>query len=344
MMRPRGPFENERSLRLPLGRGSLPGVSPLRGALAVALVACAIALAVAGRAAPWVRAVAALVFVGVAALVHRAPGRRQTSSPGCLVVDEDLIYRLDDAGRSPVVDLKEPFGVTVFADPSRSKFLLAFTSLQGVRYVAVRRTDGDEPRELALVLSRCVTATEGDLRGGDDDALTATNAGRLLAIVRERAPLAFDRLYLSDSTGEVLILDEGQLRVGNRRFELAEPLEWRASVFQERGPRATSVSQATWVRQGECEVVLVAGVPGEGGWLRGGDTLASRPAWPMSKAVRDCIASDLRLMQGAAAEPPPRETRRAIERMFMLPLRRALDAAPRMSRIDARRSRPEGRA
>jgi hypothetical protein len=52
---------------------------------------------------------------------------------------------------------------------------------------------------------------------------------------------------------------------------------------------------------------------------------------------------DLRLMQGAVAEPPPRELRRAIDRVFMLPLRRALDRAPRISRVEIPRPRPEGR-
>jgi len=66
------------------------------------------------------------------------------------------------------------------------------------------------------------------------------------------------------------------------------------------------------VRQGDGEVVLVAPL-GEGGASLQG-------------------APDARLMQAVTGEPPPRELRKAIDRLFMLPLRRALDRAPRVSR------------
>ena len=39
-------------------------------------------------------------------------------------------------------------------------------------------------------------------------------------------------------------------------------------------------------------------------------------------------ASELRILAQTSEAPPPRELRVAIDRMFMLPLRRALDAAP----------------
>jgi hypothetical protein len=97
------------------------------------------------------------------------------------------------------------------------------------------------------------------------------------------------------------------------------------------------------VRQADVEVVLVAPVPAEGGWLRGVDVPASRSGSSLSEATRDVVARDLRLMQASAGEPPPRELRRAIDRLFMLPLRRALDRAPRISRVETPRQRPEGR-
>jgi hypothetical protein len=37
-------------------------------------------------------------------------------------------------------------------------------------------------------------------------------------------------------------------------------------------------------------------------------------------------------MQSLADAPPPRDLRVAVDRLFMLPLRRALDRAPRVSR------------
>jgi hypothetical protein len=57
-------------------------------------------------------------------------------------------------------------------------------------------------------------------------------------------------------------------------------------------------------------------------------------------------APDARLLPTGRGEPPPRELRRAVDHIFMLPLRRALDRAPRISRVPSAPSmaRPEGRA
>jgi hypothetical protein len=62
-----------------------------------------------------------------------------------------------------------------------------------------------------------------------------------------------------------------------------------------------------------------------------------------TSSLRD--APDAKLLQTVSGEPPPRELRRAIDRMFMLPLRRALDRAPRVSRAPSSPViMPEGRA
>jgi hypothetical protein len=130
---------------------------------------------------------------------------------------------------------------------------------------------------------------------------------------------------LQDASGDPVVLDRGELRVGARRIDLSAPLEWRAFVFEELGVHAVSLCQATWVRQGDGEVVLVAPL-GEGGASIQG-------------------APDARLMQAVTGDPPPRELRRAIDRLFMLPLRRALDRAPRISRAPSSPViMPEGRA
>jgi hypothetical protein len=49
-------------------------------------------------------------------------------------------------------------------------------------------------------------------------------------------------------------------------------------------------------------------------------------------SLHPALLRDLKLMQSAPGEPPPRELRLAVERVFMLPLRQALDRAPRASR------------
>ncbi|MDP8999957.1 MAG: hypothetical protein M3O46_07590 [Myxococcota bacterium] len=107
----------------------------------------------------------------------------------------------------------------------------------------------------------------------------------------------------------------------------------RASIFHERGFLAASVCQATWIRQGGIEVVLVSPVPADGPWAR--DAHVAVRAAGEGQHVRRAILRDVRLMQAAIGEPPPRELRRAIDRLFMLPLRRALDRAPREMRASS---------
>jgi hypothetical protein len=157
-------------------------------------------------------------------------------------------------------------------------------------------------------------------------SLTASDAECLLATIAARAPGALDRVFLFDASGEAVVLDRAELRVGARRIDLASPLEWRAFVYQERGAQFVSLCHAPWVRQGEGEVILVAPMPADNAWLHG--------------------APDARLMQAGAGEPPPRELRRAIDHVFMLAFRRALDRAPRVSRVPSSPSQPmpEGRA
>jgi len=330
------------SLQLPLGHPAAGGALSARGVVAAGLVACAIAAAVAPWG-PWARAAAALALVALAAKVHQATGRGRRPPHGWLVVDAEGVRRVDDASQATLADFSEPFGVTLFADVARSNFLFAFTSARATRYLSARVQGADDAALAGALGQRAVTADASDLRASDESALSAASAARLLAEISRRAPAALDRFYLSDATGDSVVLDRAELRVGSRRIDLSAPLEWRASVFQERGVSATSVSQATWVRQADVEIVLVASVPPEGRWLRGVDVAGRRPGSTLGEEVREGVLRDLLLMQGSAGEPPPREMRRAIDRVFMLPLRRALDRAPRVSRVEAPRPRPEGR-
>jgi hypothetical protein len=106
------------------------------------------------------------------------------------------------------------------------------------------------------------------------------------------------------------------------------------------------IYQATWLRQSAIELVLVASMPSEiTSWMVG------KAVHPVGAVTRDSLVQralvrDLRLMQSLPDVPPPREQRIAIERLFMLPLRQALDRAPRAARTSTPPSRamPEGRA
>jgi len=162
----------------------------------------------------------------------------------------------------------------------------------------------------------------------------------LLRILLREDRGAFDRCFLSDTRGSPVVLDGAELRIGRKWFDLRAPLRWRASLFQEPFGGAfpssdldasqsfasgVMIYQATWVQQGMSEAVLVS--------LLGSLASASPPATgPRGETpeIVSAVLRDLRLMQAAPGPPPPFELRVGIEHMFMLPLRAALDRAPRV--------------
>jgi hypothetical protein len=311
------------TLRLPLGKTEVPRPSRALRLLAAVLVMGAIAVALSG-ADQRVRAVAACGLVVLAALLHQGSLGRKSPPRGWLVVDAGGAERRTAQGSSPLFRWDEPFGLTLFASADRTGLLIAVTSPNATRLLPAYRRADDGPLS-RMLLERAATVSEGDLPSGDDAALGTDDAAKLLVEVMRRAPTSLQRVYLSDANGEPLVLEPTELRIGPRRVDLTAPLEWRASCYQERGTHAASVCQATWVKQDDVEVVLVAPMPGDSGWLRrGNDTAAS-----------DLLARDMKLMQASAGEPPPRDLRRAIDHLFMLPIRRALDGAPRAQRMRA---------
>ena len=151
----------------------------------------------------------------------------------------------------------------------------------------------------------------GAARGGRgalaaEDALPAR--GRPCA----RDESAIDRILLSDPRGAPIALEGTELRAGERVIDLSAPLEWRAFLFLESAGPLGSVVQATWVRQAGAELVLVAPQA---------DTRDPHPRGARVQTIPDA--------------PPPAELRIAIERLFMAPLRHALDRAPRSRRASS---------
>jgi hypothetical protein len=321
---------------LQLALGPRVQASPPWGVLALqaALVACAVAVAL----VPWAglpqRAAAAVALVALAGLLHQLSARkgRGPKARAWLVIDDRGVHRVENAA-PPVtlVDWREPLGATVLCSADRARFLIALTTERATRFVSVRIADGEDAACAPTLMERATTTPDSDLRADDESALAAVDAERLLGMLARRAPASLDRVYLSDAGGEALVLDRTELRIGGRRFDLSVPLEWRALLFQEVGAHAASVCQATWVRQGDVEVILVAPMAADGTWLQDADD-AVRAAGGAG-AVQRSVARDVRLMQASVCDPPPRELRRAIDRLFMLPLRRALDRAPRVSRV-----------
>lgn len=313
--------------KLPLGPTEERTRSPIGAAAASLLVVLAIVAAIA-PAPMLARAIAAGAMLVAAFAVARLTGRRTLPPRGWIVTDAAGVARIDAAGTARIVAWSEAFGLSVLANQDRTRLLLAFTTPSQARYVGVRVSDDEDAAAAAALLARASTVLGGGdpIEGDPDASLSGADAARLLAIVSARAPAALERIYLSDTHGQPVVLDGGALKLGTRALDLAAPLEWRAFVFHESGGLVATLYQATWVRQADVEVVLVAPMP------------------PESPSARE--ARELRRMHAPPEEPPARELRLAVDRLFMLPLREALERAPRISRAPSQPSmhRTERRA
>jgi hypothetical protein len=115
------------------------------------------------------------------------------------------------------------------------------------------------------------------------------------------------------------------------RVDLTRPLEWRPILFQESFGHAVFLYQGTWVRQGTVEVVLVALLTPSFLEVSGRSADIPRPSQPPPSELDRLAARDQRLLQAAPADPPPAEQRVALDGLFVVPLRAALDRAPRAS-------------
>lgn len=317
-------------------------------------------VAVATLRSVWVRSLLPLALALGGAVVlfrHQSRNKRLASGkdrrePRALVLDSSgLTYELvrralpgaaaptlrrDDAPL-PLLDGSQRFGATLLSSPGRDKLALAITSGQGTFLVGTQLT-AEERRGFADLFARASVV------GNDETALDATGPdGKPVCL----SPEAFRRLYhslltldpncagrlvLSDQRGNPLELEGSALLVRGQRFDLSRPLEWRAIVFQEPFGQAINLFQGTWIRQGGSEVVLVALMTPSlfESTLRGAQHAPS----PDKLAQRD-----QRLLEAAAADPPAIDCRIAIDGLFVVPIRAALDDAPRPSSDTSRRSR-----
>jgi len=306
-------------------------------------------------AARWLLALLGVVTGALAFATARLFRRRSTDlAPRRLTLDKSGV-QFDDLGQPPtssspheaLVDFSQPFGMTLLGNRARDRIVLAVTTPQRSVYFGAR-LDSDERRVHAKLISKASTVS-------DDDAVldaTGPDGAPLEVRIRDLQDLAsnllradrqaYDRCFLSDTHGVPVVLDGPLLRIGKIGFDLRAPLEWRATLFQEPfaalmplsdldftlSPSAgVMVYQATWVRQGGSEAVLVSLLASLSSIsLPDGAALGDVPE------VTSAILRDLRLLQATPEEPPPFELRVGIERMYMLRLRAALDRAPRASR------------
>jgi hypothetical protein len=228
-----------------------------------------------------------------------------------------------------VLSASAPFGVTLVATRRRDRLVAAITTAAGTFYVGASFDDA-ERRQYAGLLARAsvVSNDEAGLEAvapdGEPLELGAADLVALLGSLSHLDAGSADRLLLSDARGAPVTLEGHELRVRDLRFDLTVPLDWRAIVFQEPFGQAVAIYQGTWIRQAAAEVVLISLLPSIAplGSVGPADTIG------LPELDRATVR-DLRLMQATPEEPPPADQRVAIDRIFMLPLRAALDRAPR---------------
>lgn len=304
--------------------GLLLPILPLAGSALFCIVSLSLAVRLHARRKPSrVRGKRALVVEG--ASVGFIPGQPRAS-------------------RKTVLRLDRPFGLTLLCNPSQVRIVLAVTSADRTLFLGATLSPFEEGK-LASLSSRACTVSDDDpvlaAMGPDDRPFELPfrdliEFWRLLAQWDRRAT---SRCVLSGARGQEVVLEEDELRVGRQRFDLRAPLEWRSLWFEEAIARrtlgasdsdahsitagASAIYQATWVRQGASEAVLVAIAPfPSAAFFRTGFVFGDTEGLPPARA------RDLRLLQSMPEAPPPKELRVGIERTYMLPLRIALERAP----------------
>jgi hypothetical protein len=317
--------------RWPLVRGNAPEPRNARGRRVAAVgfgVAALAASAFPDLALPFALRVA-LGLGGLLPIVWALLTRRPVEEPSGTYVEADAagLTRITEDAIKSIVTWDAPFGVALLASYGRPTALLAFTTPTQTRYVPARiddRSDADDE-----LLARIAVLADLDLVDGvaHDAALTSTATAALVRHVEGRDKAALGRVYLSDGKGLPIALDRATLAVGAQSFDLTSRLEWRPLMFHESTGQAAALYQATWIKQAGAEVVLVAPMPAS---IVPRETNAHREA---SGRLGRALTRDLRLLQAPAESPPSRDVRVAIDRPFMMAVRRVLDDAPLAARV-----------
>ncbi len=323
---------NAKVRRWPLVLAIPSSERPLRGRHVAALgVGTAVALASIVPLGPVAITVRLLVAaVGLALVGWVAFGRRRAavSSGVHLMANANGIARITGEASKPLLCWNSPFGVSLLASYGRPTALLAFTTPTQTRYVPARideRSEADDETLARVALLADLDLVEAVTH---EAALTAAAAAAVVRHIGNRDAQALGRVFLSDGNGLPIALDRGTLAVGDRTFDLTGQLEWRPLMFHESTGQAAALYQATWIKQAGAEIVLVAPMPASliprGSRMRRSSEATGR--------LGRTLTRDLRLLQAPAESPPARDMRVAIDRPFMMAVRRFLDEAPLASR------------
>jgi hypothetical protein len=277
-----------------------------------------------------------LGLAGLLAMVWAVFARKTGVQPSGTYMEADAtgLTRVTADARKPIVSWDAPFGVALLASYGRPTALLAFTTPTQTRYIPARidLPSSNRFEEDDALLARIAVLADLDLVDGiaHDAALTATATAALVRHVEGRDKNALGRVYLSDGKGMPIALDRATLAVGERSFDLTSQLEWRPLMFHESTGQAAALYQATWIRQAGSEVVLVAPMPAS---IVPRESNAPHHGGEASGRLGRTLTRDLRLLQAPAESPPARDVRVAIDRPFMMAVRRVLDDAPLAARV-----------
>jgi hypothetical protein len=304
----------------------------------LASCACSILLAAIAPANLVLRGLLFAIALGATAVaVHlllRTAARTRTPGGPHLVLDQRGLSIVRPSGAQDLlVPLRPSFGVTILASATRDKVVMALTAPGRVLCIGADVSSHSVVRRRLLELLPLTVTVAGDdldmstvLPDGTSLIVSDAEWGALLDALIATDATALERCYLSDSRGEVIVLTWDRLRTPRAVFRLDQRFDWRAWVFHEPVRMPGTMFQATSVRQGKDEVVFVS--------LMGPDVRAS-----IHDAVRtrhatadDFLRRDARLSDAPIGLAPPLDRRIAIDRLFMLPLRRALDRAQAVTR------------
>jgi hypothetical protein len=291
-----------------------------------------------------------LAALGVLALRYLLARRgARVSGRHLCVNDQGIAFEPARGPSEQLLAFGRPFGVTLFGNRARDRLVMAVTTTDRAVYLGARIEHEQRPQHRSLLSSASTVSDDEavlDATGPDGKPLemSVSDLSALLQAILRADGSALERCFLSDTRGAPVVLDGNDLRIGRKGFDLGAPLEWRATLFQEPFGVLTGandwdrhaapcggvmVYQATWIRQGFSEAVLVSLLAS----LTSASSQAGFPTGEMPD-VQSAVLRDLRLMQASPEPPPPRELRVGIERAYMLRLRAALDRAPRASQKD----------
>jgi hypothetical protein len=330
----RRPFSNLE--RWPLVVARAPAPSSRWGRVTgfgLGLLLVGLALATHGVLSAPLRALVAAIAVLPLGFAARPSRKAHRASGTVIEANATGLVRVASVGpvssgdATTLLEWDRPFGVTLLASFGRPVALLAFTSRTQTRYVPVRIDDRTELDD--ELFAKIAVLADLDLVDGvaHEAALTSASGAAIVRHVASRDEAALSRAFLSDGRMKPISLDRATLSVGAKTFDLTSPLEWRSLMFHESAGQGAALYQATRITQGSNEVVLVAPMPAS---IVPREGNAARDA---SGRLGRALTRHLKLLQAPAETPPVRDLRVAIDRPFMLAVRRILDEAPLALRV-----------